>query len=421
MKYKFYYDESYHDPAITQKSGVQNISNKDASLYFTVCIIGIEENKHDSLIEEYLKLEKKYKKKIHLADNSEFKGSRIKFKYLKNGLAGCRRNFVDFYDELFKLLDDYNVIIHLSTINKFELLVQNLFEENFQIDPDTNIIWENFVYSFAKFFNTHKTNKLVELIHSNSNNLDDLLCELNKILDNVINTMDGYELKTCEVFTANQIKSILKRYKLKFKVQNKYDWNYFYSLSGFKALLAELNIKSDDIILKIDGEGKLIEKIRDAARGLLTDATINMVDSADTTGVRIADFVSNFMGKLIKSIDKRHELNWIIIKRNGDFNKPNLLNNSWFDLNEDEFNCYQSIGKFFNDRTSLYWTSFTSLYNDEVLAAYSIFNHIYSFNTFDDYKKVRIEKHAIKINNMVLKRLDEQFTKIYMKYQILGI
>lgn len=421
MKYKFYYDESYHDPAVTQKFGIQNISDKDASLYFTVCIIGIEENRHDSFIEEYLKLENKYKKKIHLDVNSEFKGSRIKFKYLKNGFAGCRREFVDFYDELFKLLDDYNVIIHISTINKFELLVQNLFEENFQRDPDTNIIWEDFVYSFAKFFNTHKTKKLVELIHSNNNNLDDLLCELNKILDDVINAMDGYELKIREVFIAKQIKLILKRYNLKFKVQNKYDWNYFYSLSGFKTLLADLNIKNDDIILNIDGEGKLIEKIRDAAKSLLPEATINMVDSVDSTGVRVADFVSNLMGKLIKSIEKRHELNWINIKRNGDFNKPNLLNNSWFALNEDEFNCYHSIGKFFNDRTSIYWTSYTSLFNDEVLVAYSIFNYIYSFDTFDDYKKVQIKNHAIIINDIVVNRLKEQFAKIYRKYQTFGI
>ena len=50
MRYNFYYDESYHEPAITQKDGVQNINLEDASVYFTVCIVGISGDRLEDFI-----------------------------------------------------------------------------------------------------------------------------------------------------------------------------------------------------------------------------------------------------------------------------------------------------------------------------------------------------------------------------------
>lgn len=63
MRYKFYYDESYHDPAITQKDGVQNIDLEDASVYFSLCIVGISSDKLEDFINEYTLLENRHKKK----------------------------------------------------------------------------------------------------------------------------------------------------------------------------------------------------------------------------------------------------------------------------------------------------------------------------------------------------------------------
>ena len=271
------------------------------------------------------------------------------------------------------------------------------------------IPWRNFVYAFSKFFNTHKTEKLVKLIHTDNVKVSDVLCEINIILDDVIEKMQGYELKRYEVNVAKEIKCILSNYKIKFNIRDKYQWNYTYSLSGFKALMDELSINSYDIDLDIDGKGKRIDKIIRSAEELLPGAKITGVDSKQNQGIRVADFVSNLMGRLIKSIEKQLNLNRQEIEEERDYNKLNLINENWFNVNKDEFECYRTIGKFFRDRSSQYWTTFTGVYNDEVLAVFTIFQYFYSFDRYEEYKKIPIEDHAKKINTIVVLKIMEQF------------
>ena len=407
MRYNFYYDESYHDPAITQKDGVQNIDLEDASVYFTLCIVGISSDKLEDFINEYTLLENKHKKKIGVNESDEFKGSTFKAKYFKWGLAGIRKDYLYFYNDLFKLLSTYYVIINISTINKFELLVQNLLGDNLKY---SEIPWINFVYAFSKFFNTHKTEKLVKLIHTDNVKVSDVLYEINIILDDVIEKMQGYELKRYEVNVAKKIKYILSNYKIKFNIRDKYQRYYTYSLSGFKALMDELSIGSYDIDLDIDGKGKRIDKIVRSAEELLPGAKIIGVDSKQNQGIRIADFVSNLMGRLIKSIEKQLNLNNQEIEEEGEYNKLNLINENWFNVNKDEFECYRTIGKFFRDRSSQYWTTFTGVYNDEVLAVFTIFQYFCDFDDYDEYKKTPIGGHTKIINEIVVQKLIEQFT-----------
>ncbi|ACV29470.1 Protein of uncharacterised function (DUF3800) [Anaerococcus prevotii] len=406
MRYKFYYDESYHDPAITQKDGVQNIDLEDASVYFSLCIVGISSDKLEDFINEYTLLENRHKKKIGVNESDEIKGSTFRAKYFKWGLAGIKKDYLYFYNDLFKLLSTYDVIINISIINKFELLVQNLLEDNLKY---SEIPWRNFVYAFSKFFNTHKTEKLVRLIHTDNVKASDVLCEINIILDDVIEKMQGYELKRYEVNIAKEIKYVLSNYKIKFNIRDKYQRNYTYSLSGFEDLMDELSISSYDIDLDIDGKGKRIDKVIMSAEALLPGAKITGVDSKQSQGIRVADFVSNLMGRLIRSIDKQLDLNRQEIEEEGDYNKLNLINENWFKVNKDEFECYRTIGKFFSDRSSQYWTTFTGVYNDEVLAVFTIFQYFSDFDDYEEYKKTPIKGHAKKINKIVVEKLREQF------------
>lgn len=406
MRYKFYYDESYHDPAITQKDGVQNIDLEDASVYFSLCIVGISSDKLEDFINEYTLLENRHKKKIGVNESDEIKGSTFRAKYFKWGLAGIKKDYLYFYNDLFKLLSTYDVIINISIITKFELLVQNLLEDNLKY---SEIPWRNFVYAFSKFFNTHKTEKLVRLIHTDNVKASDVLCEINIILDDVIEKMQGYELKRYEVNIAKEIKYVLSNYKIKFNIRDKYQRNYTYSLSGFEALMDELSISSYDIDLDIDGKGKRIDKVIRSAEALLPGAKITGVDSKQSQGIRIADFLSNLMGRLIRLIDKQLDLNRQEIEEEGDYNKLNLINENWFKVNKDEFECYRTIGKFFSDRSSQYWTTFTGVYNDEVLAVFTIFQYFSDFDDYEEYKKTPIKGHAKKINKIVVEKLREQF------------
>ena len=66
-EFTFYYDEAYHDLAITQKNGIQNIDKNDASAYFVVSLVGAREENIDKLLEKFTEIEKNYKKKIGIS------------------------------------------------------------------------------------------------------------------------------------------------------------------------------------------------------------------------------------------------------------------------------------------------------------------------------------------------------------------
>ena len=400
----FYYDESYHDLSITQKDGIQNINTKNASTYFVVSFVGVKEDKTNDFLNKYQVLEQEYKNLIGQKEDYEFKGTIINSKNYNKGFSSMRKVFIRFYTKLFDLLDEYSVIINISTISKFEIVVSRIFINHIielgNLFDDKTVA--SFIYGTTKFLEQHKTEKLVELMHSNKYNSKELLMEIKKIINHVLATRLNSELKNRECNFASHLNLLINNIEKSLNIEEKYKWDYSFSFDGFNNLLNELNIRSENIYLDIDEKGSRTQKIYDTAIVMFPDATIKRFESKDNLGIRISDFISNLIGRFIKVIEDECTDKQKKIEENADFNKKISLDEEWFNLDEEAFDCYRKIGEFFNNRSKIYWTTHVGTYDDIPLVVYSLFQYFYEQKNYEDFKNISSFEHSEKLNNLIV-------------------
>lgn len=405
-KKHFYYDESYHDLSITQKDGIQNINTENTSTYFVVSFVGVEENKTNDFLNKYQVLEQEYKNLIGQKEDHEFKGTIINSKNYNKGFSSMRKVFIRFYTKLFDLLDEYSVIINISTISKFENVVSRIFIKyiielgDFYDDKEVY----NLIYGTVKFLEQHKTEKLVKLMHSDEYNSKKLLLEIKKIINYVLETRLNFELKNRECNFACLLNQQINNIEKNLNIEEKYKWDYYFSFDGFKNLLNELDINSENIYLDIDGKGNRTQKIYDTAISMFPNATIERFESKDNLGIRISDFISNLIGRFIKVIDDECTDKRRKIEENSNFNKKIFLDEEWFNLDEESFDCYRKIGEFFNNRSKIYWTTHVGTYDDIPLVVYSLFQYFYEQKNYEDFKKISSFEHSEKLNNLIVRK-----------------
>ena len=131
---------------------------------------------------------------------------------------------------------------------------------------------------------------------------------------------------------------------------------------------------------------------------------IERVDSQDYAGTRIADFLSNFIGRMIKNID--------LDIRTGDRNNLIYLDESWFNLREEAFECYRLFGKILRKRQNIYWTTHTGLYSDKARVLYVLIEYKTSFDSFSSFSIISPQEHAKEVNECAKIRLLKLFGEI---------
>ena len=407
-EFTFYYDEAYHDLAITQKNGIQNIDKNDASAYFVVSLVGAREENIDKLLEKFTEIEKNYKKKIGIRETDEFKGTTIKIKNYKYGFSTMKKEYLHFYTELFKMLNDYPAIIQISTICKFEYVLHEIFNESYckMVVPNEPI--RPIIYSLVKFIDLHKTEKLISLIYSDTSKTDEIISEIRAIIADIRKTRSGYELKEVEVENAGFLDYLLSNISCDLNAKQAYEWNYKWSLEGLMKLMEKLEINDSEMQLDLDGKGYRTDNIYQAAKELFKNANIKRCESKDNIGIRISDFISNMIGRLIKVIDLECNIKKDEIERTKKFDDMILLDEKWFNLSEDAFNCYKIIGEFFERRTS-YWTTQVGIYADIPIVMYSLFQYFSEQKSFEEFKKIDLSKHSMELNDRVVLKLKSMY------------
>ena len=403
--FAFYYDEAYHDLAITQKNGIQNIDKSDASAYFVVSWVGARKEHVNKIFKKFTEIEGEYKKKIGIKEMDEFKGTTIKINNYKYGFSTMKKLYLNFYTELFKILNDSSVILQISTICKFEYVLHEIFSANYGYSKVPKELINSLIYSFVKFIDQHKTEQLIVLIYSDTSKTDEIISEIRAIIKNVIETRSGYKLKESEVKIAKVLDCMLSNISSDLNIKKTYEWNYKWSLDGLSKLMEELKIKDYDMHLDLDGIGYRTDKIYQAAKELFPNADINRCESKKNIGIRISDFISNMMGRLIRVIDLECNSKKNEFERTKKFDDMVLLGGKWFELSEDAFNCYKTIGEFFYRRTNMYWTTQVGIYSDIPIVIYSLFQYFYEQKSFEEFQKIDSSKHAIALNDRVVSKL----------------
>jgi len=156
--YHFFYDESFHDRAITQLDNLNlNIFTPNASSVFIYVFLGWAIEDATTVEKEYLDFECRVRKVWGLQDDKEIKGNSIARKYFARGCQSFSRDLYQIYTDYFDFLIKTQPFFQLGFQSKTERLVFE-FLRNCQLPPFIEPI--RFIYSLTKFIDLHRWNFL---------------------------------------------------------------------------------------------------------------------------------------------------------------------------------------------------------------------------------------------------------------------
>lgn len=385
MKYYFYQDESGHDIKLSNKESGFNFEINNQTAYFTNAFLGIPVNELDKFEKRFIELELKYKKVLGIQSDVEFKAESIKNKNFKFGLSTMDLKYINFYNELFDLIDD-NYLIQISIINKFEFMLLQCFQNEF-----SNILPE-YIYGFIKFLDRNKTQNIRKLLTNEETTIIDLYQEVVQICEKFIIHNRKNEKLQLELNYAETLQAILSSLIENINPQEKYDFDYRGSFKGLLQLFHELGLEGKDLILYIDGKGHKTDKLYNNAKEVLEGYQIERVDSINSSGTRMVDFISNLISRMMRSIE-------LEVKET----ETGILRDSWFRFRDEKiFLTLKKLGELFNKRSQIYNTTNIGIYSDVSNYFLRYIAYISDFNTFHEFNDITPREHATNVSMLTI-------------------
>lgn len=415
MHYNFYFDETFHDRKISINSdGMINTFTKDKNDSYIGVFWGFKNVKRSSVIKKLNNLEQKYI--IRYGVQSEFKSTTINRKNFCYGIRSFNKNTIEFYTDLFKVLEDISPIIHVNVISKIEWLIRNLFDICSHNEMQF-VNADSFYYSLTKFILIYHNRELIQALYKSyelkDNRLfqDELLSQLLK----VISVLEGIERKKREIPALRDLYFIIKNYNMRNEVKNKYDFIYFQNFDGLINLLEELKISLKKVNLEIDNEEKTYQVALN-----YNFSKIKQSDSKNVISIRIADHLCGFIGRMMYALMndeaiKEDNIDNIDNLKENDLTRKRLLNLKWFDLEEKHFILYKLVYKVLVLQQSSYWSAMSLSYGDQVSMFYTLLRYISTFDSFNAFKRYSPEEHVEYYNSACCEELERHFNSFYEK------
>lgn len=381
----FYFDESFHSRKI-------NTNTINAQEYFDNYVsVGIGFINIEKDIELIRKFENVNKKNLSISDTIELKSSVVKKQQYRYGLNSFNNKSLELYKSFWELLNSIDIIPYIFVSNKLEYILKQLNIKN------NNIMYSKdaFIYTIVKAINIYRPPEVLSKLLKNDVNT---LLELKKYLIRKIDENNNNPIKTIENEAFKHATMILDSV-----VKNKIDfnWDYKYIFYGFKALIREIGIDSQNVKVFIDKEGEYnntYSKCKESGFENVYEA-----DSKDCIELRCSDLLCGFIGKMMRAIYED-------TKFTGEkYCKKINLSKEWFEIDEERFNLYKLIAKTIKKKFPYYWSTCISIYFDIFYEFLAIVNYFDGYANYSEYKKQSIQKHLEKYEYFILINMNERF------------
>lgn len=390
-KYFFFYDESEH----SRKLSYETINADNFKPDFVVAMIGFRTESLDNLKSQFMELEAKYKEFYCV---KELKSEIIKEKKFRFGLKTLKKNDLNFINDIFTFISNNDIKIFISVQNKIEFIIDQLLKD---YHNDVFLDADLFRYTVTKIINVYYPKNVINSIYSDAESFTN---ELKKFCNTLLEHNKNLEHKEEENNAIMQLLDILDKASKDLKI----NWEYNFAFSGFSNFIIEHNC--DVEILYIDKEG--IGNTLAAAKKSGFENSIE-VDSNDNFGIRIADFVAGTISRFIINITKQTRYTSI-----DDAKNIKLLDEQWFNLSKDMFECYKTLKKAIVGTHISFYKYTNSLYTDHFLYFISLLNYIDKFDDFQSFIKDKTIYHSFELNNVALKNLYEKFDSMRSKLKL---
>lgn len=393
MKMDFYFDEAYHDKAITYRNNSLNLEKVEE--FYVGCYIGSEY--WDEIEEQVSKLEKDFKEKFHINMDVELKSTiLIKSSKMSSGLASLfednltSKRALYFYVKLFEILSN-KVKIHFSVLNKYEYLLRvALPDESFF--ESQGIYYQPFLYSFTKFLVLHPDYNIPEILFTGKNTKHKIK-ELSDVFQTHIDKIKNIDKKHEELLMTKELNRIINFQGFYFNhLPDKLKWDYSFSAKLFKLYCKELSICPNHIY--IDEEADTMKALK-----RVFSCEISGKKSNENIKIRICDWIVGFFTRMILSYDKDYKND----NENDLTENIHFLPDQFF-RNDDEFKNFMSLlYDLFIVQQESYWATSGSIYTDQTICFYTFLRY------YDICKRLNNEPNPTDFNLELSKELHNVF------------
>nr|WP_227990662.1 hypothetical protein [Streptococcus ruminantium] len=364
-------------------SYVANVIQVDESAYTSI------EQEYNQIVDSYLSTRKQLKKSLQ-EKNKELKGLDLLKTNFDYGIASMRNNEVEFYLSLFQMLNRHSVDNLLFMISKMSIITSSRLTNFFYfLDEETEFSPFIAKYILTKYAEIEASKKVIEALLDKTLPIRPLLKLIKEDLNWIIrNNQDNLRMAQQLPIYRQLISAmdrVINNHKIKLvepKSDLSFDWNKV--KWAFNLWLTEQGFPDKNIewTLFLD-EGIPSEAFND----LNFNRVEEKCDSHDYIGLQITDMIVVLIGKLASQMTSNTRY---------DFNKPGqrvLLDEQYFNLNEQQYNLIVELNKYLLDRDTKYHFV-NDAYFDESLSLQVYIEHVASFDKYEQYQLVELKNHV---------------------------
>lgn len=376
-------------------------------------VIQVKEIDYPLVEREYRKIVDDYllnRKQLHQSlqkKNRELKGLDLLKKHFHYGIASMKDGEVQFYLSLFKMLNRYDVDNLLFMISKMSIITSARLTNFFYfLDEETEFSPFIAKYVLTKYAEIEASKKVIEGLLNKSLPIRPLLKLIKEDMRRIIkNNHDNLRMQRQLGIYAQLIQAInvvIENHKIKIDeplLGLNFDWS--------KVKWAFDLWITEQIVLNQDTKQTLFldEGIpRNTFKELDFENVVENCNSRDYIGLQITDMIVVLVGKLVSQITSNTRY---------DFNKPNqrvLLDEKYFDLNQQQYNLVVELNKFLLDKETNYHFV-NDAYFDESLSLQVYIGYIASFNNFKQYTSVESGDHVDRYFQNFVKQSEEKYSE----------
>ncbi len=382
----FFFDESFHSRKINEKT----IENQEYFDSYVITGLGCNENDLENEQKSYDNFEKKFKNIFSIPDSDELKSKIVKKEQYRYGLKSFNTKSFELYMDFWNLMNKSNLVYYVCVISKLEYILSQF---DYQIIGIRNYV--SVIYSIVKAVNVYRPQQVLDCLFNESEQLLEELINFfkRKIEENIENPIKIHENAS---FYENMI--ILKKINEK-KIELK--WNYNTIFIGFRKLVNEIKIK--DVRIIIDKEGNPKEN---TAKACIEEGfkKVEEIDSNESFILRCTDMFCGFISKMMRAIYEDTKTSDV-----EEYKEKKILNQNWFNINEQQFLLYKEIANYFKKYSSYYWCTFISIYFDSFLQFIDLIYYFDGFENFTEYNKISSNEHREKYNSFLISEINKKF------------
>lgn len=412
MHYNFYFDESFHDRAITLKvDGTLNVLDSDKNDNYIGVFWGCPNTKLSRVIKLLSEFEDRQRKNFGLPIGKELKSTNIAKDHFKYGIKSFNKNTKEFYCDLFSTMIKIQPIIQIETISKLEYFIREVFRHT---DLPDVVNSNSFYYSLTKFFLVYHNPEILEALYrvNNEETANDFKRLLLTQIDMLLQTIHGIERKIREENAYSEIYAILSNIDITIQNENKYYFDYSPNFHGLINLLNETGLSETKVNLTIDQEEKTF---RTAQK--FPFSSVKQQKSHNSVQLRLSDWISGFIGRMMYALvndsgmteDKVVDFN--LISEN-DLTTKRILSEEWFEIKKEDLELYHLIYNALVVKQEHYWTTMTMSYCDQTVMFYSLLRYFASYKSYEEFSKIAPPMHSEYYNSCCCMELERYYKNI---------